>query len=118
MQTPPTAPRGPHCPPLVPCGRWLHPFDVRAALAARSRCGAIPSMRQDEKLDHVDRDASWRLERPGGGLWARQAEAGDDVPSAWERPLAHPCATATTIAVVCIARGYMYSEVSFTTLRR
>ena len=36
IQTPPTAPRGPHGLPLVPCGRWLHPFDVRAALAVLS----------------------------------------------------------------------------------
>ena len=36
IQTPSTAPRGPNRPPLVPCGRWLHPFDVRAALAALS----------------------------------------------------------------------------------
>ena len=36
IQTPPTAPRGWRGLPLVPCGRWLHPFDVRAELAALS----------------------------------------------------------------------------------
>ena len=30
----------------------------------------------------------------------------------------NPCATATTIAAVCVARGYAYTIVTFTTLRR
>ena len=30
----------------------------------------------------------------------------------------NPCATATAIAVVCIARAYVYTVVTFTTLRR
>ena len=34
IQTSPTAPHGRRGSPLVPAGRWLHPFDVRAARPA------------------------------------------------------------------------------------
>ena len=44
-QTPPMAPAGPHGPPLVPDGRWLHPVDARAEPEASSKRLRFPSMR-------------------------------------------------------------------------
>ena len=45
VQTPPMAPAGPHGPPLVPDGRWLHPVDARAETEASSKRLWFPSMR-------------------------------------------------------------------------
>ena len=45
VQTPPMAPAGPHGPPLVPDGRWLHPVDARAEPEASSKRLWFPSMR-------------------------------------------------------------------------
>ena len=41
----PMAPAGPHGPPLVPDGRWLHPVDARAEPEASSKRLRFPSMR-------------------------------------------------------------------------
>ena len=84
-----------------------------AAAGAMQSCAILPA-----KCPSLGTRSPVQASIPGGYVAAVRQRRRPMSRALGRDPSGNPCATATTIAALCIVRGYAYSVVPFTTLRR